>query len=73
VAFPGLPNNLDAAITRSNGISYFFQGDQFYRVTNMSVEPGFPKPISDYFPGIPTPIDAAFVFSKDKNIYFFQG
>lgn len=25
VAFPGLPNNLDAAITRSNGVSYFFK------------------------------------------------
>lgn len=32
----------------------------------------FPKQISEYFPGVPTPIDAAFVYSIDENIYFFK-
>lgn len=38
----------------------------------VDLEEGFPKPISAYFPSIPTPIDAAFVFSRDENIYFFK-
>jgi matrix metalloproteinase-14 (membrane-inserted) len=36
------------------------------------VDHGFPKQLAESFPGIPSPVDAAMVFSVDKNIYFFR-
>ena len=34
---------------------------------------GFPKQISDGFEGIPSNVDAAFVWGRNDKIYFFKG
>lgn len=47
-----------------------YQNDLFWRFSNdMKMDYGYPKKVSEFFPGIPTPIDAALVL--DNKIYFF--
>lgn len=33
----------------------------------------YPRPISEGFPGVPSPIDTAFYDRRDSHIYFFKG
>lgn len=49
----GLPNNLDAAFTYSDGESYFFRGYQFWRYNNKLIRPaaGYPKNAPEYWAG----------------------
>lgn len=37
------------------------------------VAPGWPKNISNIFPGIPDDLDTAFTWGYDGNVYFFKG
>jgi len=65
----------DAAFTDPDGITYFFKGQFVYKYdyrTN-KISPGFPKLISTVFNGVPSNINAVFVWAKDNNIYFFKG
>lgn len=39
----------------------------------MTMDMEFPKNVSDFFPNIPTPLDAAVVFPSNENIYFIKG
>ena len=39
----------------------------------MSPVPGYPKDISEGFPGIPSDVDTAFVWGGNNKIYFFKG
>ena len=73
--WPGLPNNIDAAVTwPSNGYTYFFKGRLYYRFdVNKNPSEGYPKTIEDKFPGIPDDVDAAFVWGGNGKIYFFKG
>lgn len=71
--FESVKGPLDAAFTRPNGVTYFFKNDEFWRFTNMSLDLDFPKKISEFFPNIPTPLDAAVVLPRDENIYFMKG
>lgn len=71
--FESLHGPIDAAFTRANGVTYIFKGDEFWRLTNMSLDRDFPQKIQDFFPNIPTPLDAAVVFPRDENIYFMKG
>lgn len=78
----GLPANfqqgIDAALLRkSNGKIYLFKGNQYVRLTDTAVDPGYPKPIAGNWPGLPNTftsgIDAALMRSDTNQIYFFRG
>ena len=78
---------MDAALTIRRGPvddSYLFRRDLVYkfiedRVTFryqtpwLQLEPGWPKKISDVFPGIPNDLDTAFHYGYDSRVYFFKG
>ena len=68
----GLPSNIDAAFTWTNGRTYIFRGTKYWRFTNQEMDKGYPKPISKGFDGIPNNVDAAFVWSGNGKIYFFK-
>tara|TARA_R110000824_G_scaffold119818_3_gene274225 strand:+ start:7245 stop:9869 length:2625 start_codon:yes stop_codon:yes gene_type:complete len=71
---------IDAAITYpSSKKTYFFSGDDYYRYndTTKEIDSGYPKKISDNWPGLPNNIDAATVYSYPNTtkteLYFFKG
>ncbi|XP_078581041.1 collagenase 3-like [Branchiostoma floridae x Branchiostoma japonicum] len=71
----GLPSHLDAVMPwRSNGRTYFFKGNQYWRYNEAEgrVDSGYPRALS-IWRGIPTDsIDAA-VQHDDGYAYFFKG
>ena len=70
----GIPNNLDAAFTWTNGQIYFFKGSQYWRASSDGrVARGFPRSIETGFPGVPENIDAAIVWARNDKIYLFKG
>ncbi|KAL2078563.1 hypothetical protein ACEWY4_026248 [Coilia grayii] len=85
VGWHGMPaSGVDAYVhvwTRNSDAVYFFKGTQFwkYDTENDQVftedEEGqhYPRPISEGFPGVPSPIDTAFYDRRDSFIYFFRG
>ena len=50
-----------------------YAGDKYWKFSNMRPLYGYPKEITMGFPGIPSNIDAAFVWGKNGKIYFFKG
>ncbi|XP_072388880.1 stromelysin-3 isoform X3 [Diabrotica undecimpunctata] len=62
----------DTIFTSAEGYTYVFKGDQYWRLTDDSIAPGYPKLISDYWVGLPGNIDAAFTYKNGKT-YFFKG
>ena len=72
--WPGLPDNIDAAVTwRTHKVTYFFKGSQYWRFKDRSPSPGYPKNIMSSWSGLPANIDAAFSWGRNKDLYFFQG
>ena len=72
--WPGIPNNLNAAFSWTNGKIYFFKGSQYWRASSDGqVDEGFPRSIDAGFPGIPDSPDAAIVWGENDKIYFFKG
>lgn len=48
--WPGLPSNIDAAVTwTENKKTYFFKGSQYWKFDNQEPDPGYPKRIRDGF------------------------
>jgi len=64
--------NLDTMVTVKNGITYAFHANKYWKLTETSVEPGFPRPISEGWDGLPGNLDAAFTWTNGKT-YFFKG
>ncbi|XP_055700592.1 matrix metalloproteinase-2 isoform X4 [Phlebotomus papatasi] len=63
---------IDAIFNSADGMTYAFKGNMYYRLTESAVAEGYPKPISEGWPGLPGNIDAAFTYKNGKT-YFFQG
>ena len=68
----GLPANIDASFTWTNGKSYFFKGTHYWRFSDGKKDKGYPRLIKKGFEGIPDNLDAAFVWSGNDKIYFFK-
>ena len=77
----GLPasfqQGIDAAFLReSNGKIYMFKGNQYVRLTETEMDPGYPKTIAGNWPGLPNDytsgIDAALMRVDTSKIYFFR-
>ena len=73
--WPGVPDNIDAAFSHSDGRSYFFKGNLVYQFDNIAdrVSSGYPKPIQSVFPGVPNNLDTAFRWFYNGKSYFFKG
>jgi len=65
-------SKLDAAIQTSDGESYVFSKNSYWKLKDDSIAPGYPRDISDDWPGLPDNIDAAVTLQK-KDTYFFKG
>ena len=85
--FPGLPNDIDAALFWDRGwrwnrdiynwewkeaTTFFFKGNSVWEVEDKRVISG-PQAIDSKFEGLPGDIDSAFVFKPNGNIYFTKG
>ena len=69
----GLPSNLDAALAVGSN-TYFFKGSVYYKWNDFEdrVDDGYPIPISPRaWHGIPPRVQAALLWPKDRNVYFF--
>lgn len=65
-------SKFDAIFNSAEGYTYVFKGDKYWRLTEESVAPGYPKKIGDNWLGLPGSIDAAFTYKNGKT-YFFKG
>ncbi|XP_058837525.1 matrix metalloproteinase-19 isoform X1 [Topomyia yanbarensis] len=63
---------IDAMFNGADGNTYAFKGDMYYKLTENAVAEGYPRRISEGWPGLPGNIDAAFTYKNGKT-YFFQG
>ncbi|QQS40408.1 MAG: hypothetical protein IPM63_13700 [Acidobacteriota bacterium] len=75
---PQQTGEIDAAFYHpGEKVSYFFQGDHYYRLTETKVDNGFPKKLPGDFKGLPASfhsgIDAAVIDPSSGNLYFFKG
>ena len=60
--WPGLPNDIDAAVTwTENKQTYFFKGDTYWKFNNKKPQPGYPRKISVGWPGIPNDVNAGII------------
>eukprot|EP00090_Calanus_glacialis_P045346 TRINITY_DN8369_c0_g1_i1.p1 TRINITY_DN8369_c0_g1~~TRINITY_DN8369_c0_g1_i1.p1 ORF type:complete len:559 (+),score=136.99 TRINITY_DN8369_c0_g1_i1:156-1832(+) len=64
--------NLDTMVTLKNDITYAFSGNRYWKLTETSVAPGYPRDISSAWDGLPGNLDAAFTWTNGKT-YFFKG
>jgi len=64
---------IDAADCNTLGECFFFRDDYIWRINNdTSLYPGYPKMISDIFPGLSGKIDAAVTDQNSGLTYFFK-
>ena len=66
-------SKLDAAVQTSDGVSYVFSGDKYWKLTSNTIAGGYPRQISSDWPGLPDNIDAAITWQDRKVTYFFKG
>ncbi|XP_066258810.1 matrix metalloproteinase-14 isoform X3 [Euwallacea similis] len=64
--------SFDTIFNSAEGFTYIFKGDLYWKLTEESIAPGYPKPISEGWPSLPGSIDAAFTYKNGKS-YFFKG
>jgi matrix metalloproteinase-14 (membrane-inserted) len=57
----------DAIFGTGDGSYYVFKGSKYWKLTEDSVESGYPRPISQDWPGLPDDIDAAVMWSENKK------
>lgn len=65
--------NIDTVFGTGDKSYYVFKGANYWKLTEDSVEDGYPRKISDDWPGLPNNIDAAFTWTDNQKTYFFKG
>merc|ERR1719348_478109 len=65
-------NQVDTMVTLRDGVTYAFKGEKYWKLTETSVEPGYPRSISEDWTGMPGNLDASFTWKNGKT-YFFKG
>jgi len=63
---------LDTIVTLRTRVTYAFLGNQYWKLTETSVAPGYPRSISSDWDGMPGNLDASFTWTNGKT-YFFKG
>ncbi|XP_023340378.1 matrix metalloproteinase-16 isoform X2 [Eurytemora carolleeae] len=63
---------IDTMVTLQNGTTYAFLGREYWRLTESSIAPGYPRRISEDWAGLPSDLDAAFTWTNGRT-YFFKG
>lgn len=63
---------IDAIFNTNDGLTFAFKGNKYYKLTENAIAEGYPKLISEGWPGLPGDIDAAFTYKNGKT-YFFKG
>ena len=63
--------SLDTIVT-IQGETFAFSGEKYWKLTDTSVEAGYPRTISRDWDGLPANLDAAFTWTNGKT-YFFKG
>ena len=66
-------SGIDAIIHVYGGTSYVFRGGNYYKLIDTKIAPGYPKTISENWPGLPNNIDAAVTWRAKDVTYFFKG
>lgn len=65
-------STIDSIITTEDGSTYTFKGEKYWKLTDDSVAPGYPKNVKEFWGNLPGNIDASFTWSNGKS-YFFKG
>ncbi|KAK9503723.1 hypothetical protein O3M35_010224 [Rhynocoris fuscipes] len=63
---------IDTLFNSAEGVTYAFKGLHYWKLTEDSIAPGYPRLISKSWPGLTGNIDAAFTY-KNGRTYFFKG
>lgn len=66
-------SRFDTLFGTQDGSYYVFKGSNYWKLTEDSVEPGYPRKISQDWPGLPNNIDAAVTWTDNGKTYFFKG
>ena len=70
--WPGLPDDLDAAVTwPNNKATYFFKGDQYWKFVNKKPERNYPRSISRGFKVGKTGTNEATLLLSMNNKLFY--
>ena len=65
-------NRVDAMVNVKNGDTYAFLSRNYWKLSQNTVEPGYPRLISEGWKGLPPDLDAAFTWTNGST-YFFKG
>jgi len=63
---------IDTMVTLQNDTTFAFKGNKYWKLTDTSIEPGYPRSITADWDGLPGDLDAAFTWNNGRS-YFFKG
>jgi hypothetical protein len=66
-------SRVDTIFSTADGSYYVFKGSDYWKLTEDSVESGYPKKIRDDWSGLDDNIDAAVTWTDNDKTYFFKG
>ena len=68
-------SKIDAVVQTMDGSSYVFKADNYWKLAKNGVAPGYPRKISQDWPGLPGNVNAAVSWKLNRNTftYFFKG
>lgn len=63
----------DTIFNIADGTYFVFKGSNYWKLTDDSVERGYPRKIADDWAGLPDNVDAAVTWPANKKTYIFKG